>query len=147
VHALVLYFLQSHVLYSSAKLNKLVFLVVFSLLLKPVFPFVEYAVNYKYIAKVLCVNKAKPVLKCNGKCHLMKQLANAAEADTSQEKSIPTDKKNTAKQEQEPNWYLCSSTQFTHFTGTQQNSLITLEYCNLYSRLHSSAVFHPPTLS
>ena len=138
---------QLLVLNSTSKLKKLIFLVVFAILLKPVFPFFEYAVNYNYIAKVLCVNKSKPVLKCNGKCHLMKQLANAAEVDTSQEKSIPSDKKNTAKQEQEPNWYLCSSTLFTHFTKTHENSLITLDYSNLYSLLHSSAVFHPPILS
>lgn len=43
-------------------------------MLRPVAPFVEYAVNYDYISKVLCVNKDNPELGCNGKCHLMKQL-------------------------------------------------------------------------
>jgi hypothetical protein len=33
------------------------------------------AINYDYISKVLCINKDKPELKCNGKCHLMKELA------------------------------------------------------------------------
>jgi hypothetical protein len=35
----------------------------------------DYAINYDYISKVLCINKDKPELKCNGKCHLMKELA------------------------------------------------------------------------
>lgn len=35
---------------------------------------VWYLINKEYVAKELCVNKARPKLKCNGKCHLAKQL-------------------------------------------------------------------------
>ncbi len=35
----------------------------------------EYTINQEYIAKNLCVNKAKPQLQCKGKCQLMKKLA------------------------------------------------------------------------
>ena len=52
---------------------------------KPVLPFLDYAFNYDYIAKVLCINKDKPKLKCNGKCYLMQQLAKNAEEDSSKE--------------------------------------------------------------
>ncbi|MGO2358590.1 hypothetical protein [Mesonia sp.] len=46
----------------------------------------DYVANYDYIANVLCINKDKPKLKCNGKCYLMQQLAkNAAEDDSSKE--------------------------------------------------------------
>lgn len=31
--------------------------------------------NQKQIAKEYCINQNKPKLKCNGKCHLAKQLA------------------------------------------------------------------------
>ena len=34
----------------------------------------DYVVNKDFIAKTLCENKNKPKLKCNGKCHLAKQL-------------------------------------------------------------------------
>lgn len=34
----------------------------------------DYLLNYDYIAKVLCINKDKPEMHCNGKCHLAKQL-------------------------------------------------------------------------
>lgn len=57
------------------------FLVCLSVLLRPAFPLVEYAVNYDYIANVLCENKAKPEMHCNGKCHLMKELAKAADSE------------------------------------------------------------------
>ena len=60
---------------------------------KSLLPVVEYVVNYEYISKVLCVNKAKPELQCNGKCHLMKELAKASE----NEKPI-TDKRIVVKE-------------------------------------------------
>jgi len=40
----------------------------------------NYILNKDYIAKVLCVNKDRPEMSCEGKCHLMKQL----EADDDQ---------------------------------------------------------------
>ena len=43
-------------------------------MLRPISPFIEYMINYDYISKVLCINKNKPELSCNGKCHLMKTL-------------------------------------------------------------------------
>lgn len=36
--------------------------------------YTDYILNKEYIATNLCVNKSKPILKCNGKCHLAKQL-------------------------------------------------------------------------
>lgn len=34
----------------------------------------DYFINKSYIARVLCINKAKPETHCNGKCYLAKQL-------------------------------------------------------------------------
>lgn len=50
-------------------------------MLRPIAPLVEYVINYDYISKVLCINKDKPELSCNGKCHLMKKLAQQQEDD------------------------------------------------------------------
>ena len=36
--------------------------------------FVHYTINKNYYAKVLCENKSKPMLHCNGKCRLSKEL-------------------------------------------------------------------------
>jgi hypothetical protein len=133
------------VLYSSAKLNKLVFLVVFSLLLKPVFPFVEYAVNYNYITKVLCVNKAKPVLKCNGKCHLMKQLANAAEEESANDKSNSSDKKENHINI-EILFYTEIKSLVSNQTRFQNQNTVNDNYSNLYSYKTSFSIFHPPAV-
>ena len=51
----------------------------------PYMPFIEYELNKKYIAEVLCVNKDKPEMHCNGKCHLKKQLKKANGATEQQE--------------------------------------------------------------
>ena len=39
-----------------------------------VFIVVNFIVNQSTIAQKYCVNKAKPKLHCDGKCHLKKQL-------------------------------------------------------------------------
>lgn len=35
----------------------------------------DYQINREYIARVLCENKSRPMLHCNGKCQLAKKLA------------------------------------------------------------------------
>ncbi|UUV21531.1 hypothetical protein NPX36_00280 [Paenimyroides aestuarii] len=56
------------------------------MLLKPVLPVLEYVVLYDYIKNELCVNKDKPELECNGKCHLKKEMAKTAATDSSEDK-------------------------------------------------------------
>ncbi|MBP4140542.1 hypothetical protein J3S90_01855 [Flavobacterium sp. P4023] len=69
-------------------MRKIIFIVVLILLIKPILPVLEYVVNYDYISKVLCINKDKPMMHCNGKCHLMKELAKASESEKGKEKHI-----------------------------------------------------------
>lgn len=63
-------------------MKKLLPLLTIMILLKPLWPLVEYVVNYEYIVENLCENKEEPVLKCNGKCYLSKQIAKEVENDT-----------------------------------------------------------------
>ena len=121
-------------------MKKALFILTLFMLLKPFIPIVEYAVNYEYISKVLCVNKAKPELKCNGKCHLMKELAKSSES----EKPI-SDKKIAVKefeilffQEIKPISILISP--------IKQEPTLNFNYSNLYNYLNSSDSFHPPTI-
>ncbi|KAA3438368.1 hypothetical protein [Rufibacter hautae] len=37
----------------------------------------DYEANKDFISKVLCINREKPQLHCNGKCYLMKKLKKA----------------------------------------------------------------------
>lgn len=110
------------------------------MLLKPLLPVVEYVVNYEYISKVLCVNKDKPKMHCNGKCHLMKELAKASE----NEKPISSDKKITSQEFEVLFLEEIKSFEIApiYFYNKQK---ITSNYSNLYFYLNSTSVFHPPT--
>ena len=40
-----------------------------------------FELNIDYIVETYCVNKEKPQLQCNGKCHLVKQIASTTDKD------------------------------------------------------------------
>ena len=46
---------------------------------------IDYTINKEFIAKNLCENRSKPMLRCHGKCQLMKKMA--AEEDGSNKSS------------------------------------------------------------
>jgi hypothetical protein len=51
--------------------------------------FIVYAgfkANEDYISKVLCENKSRPLMHCNGRCYLMKKLKQAEEKEKNQER-------------------------------------------------------------
>jgi hypothetical protein len=109
------------------------------MLLKPIFPVVEYLVNYEYISTVLCENKDKPQMHCNGKCHLMKELAKKAE----EEKPISSDKK-VASQEHEILFFQVLNAFKIEPVFSNTPEVYSNNYSNLYSHLESKAVFRPP---
>jgi hypothetical protein len=99
---------------------------------------VEYVVNYDYISKVLCVNKAKAALDCKGKCHLTEELAKASEGE-----KTASDKKIAVK---DLEWLFFQTIQQVKLsnTSTLQKPISKFNYCNLYSYLNSIPTFHPP---
>ncbi len=123
-------------------MKKVVLIVIFAMILKPILPVVDYIVNYEYISKVLCENKAKPILKCNGKCHLMKELAKASE----DEKPIKSDKKDNSKQEVEVLFFSDQKNISFLYKFDSNRSSINSNYSNNYNFLNSVFVFHPPTI-
>jgi hypothetical protein len=120
--------------------KKYLFIVSFVMLVKPIVPVFQYVFDYKYISEVLCINKEKPELQCNGKCHLMKELAKASE----DEKPTSSDKKNLHSEVEvlfieELNSF--SIDQKSRFSSSKNTSV----YSNLYSRLDCKTFFHPPS--
>lgn len=101
-------------------------------------PVVEYIINYDYIVKELCENKARPEMHCNGKCHLMKELAKAAEQQKQE-----SEKKNA---QQQAEVLFCETV--VNFNFSQATfpivSINEAAYNNLYYHLNTAAVFHPP---
>ncbi|MEY4012763.1 MAG: hypothetical protein RIT22_1887 [Bacteroidota bacterium] len=122
-------------------MKNIVFIVLISLFLKPILPVVDYVVNYEYISKVLCENKDKPKLQCNGKCHLMKQLAKAAETENPKS----SDKKQNTPIQEVLFFKEIKSFSIVSFSFSTE-SKINSSYLELYSYLNTNSVFHPPTI-
>lgn len=121
--------------------KKIVVILAMFILVKPVIPVLEYIVNYDYINKELCINKDKPALKCNGKCHLMKQLAKVSD----DEKPISNDKKDNSKQEVEILFYQEVSRIIFFSDFCFINKFTNSFYLNLYRLDATDSIFHPPT--
>lgn len=106
------------------------------LLFKPVFPVVDYVVNYDFIAIELCVNKATPELHCNGKCYLIKQLAKSSDTDSTNKKVVLSNYELLYFQEIE---HITFTFFKSHFNTEVENS-----YTNNYYHLSVKGIFHPP---
>jgi len=94
----------------------------------------HYTLNKDFIAEVLCINKDKPKLNCNGKCYLAQKLKEAEEKEN---------KSSQVKAEVEilstpPHQQLISISQYLLFTA-QFTDIV-----ELYQHLLISALEKPP---
>jgi len=105
-------------------------------------PVVDYAINYDYIVNVLCENKDKPEMQCNGKCYLTKELAEEAGIDDNNPYSGKTSKTEI------PQFIILEH--IKEYTFSIENDLDSLENIgykpNLNSFLFISKIHHPPQL-
>ena len=69
-------------------------------IVRPVVPYIEYALNEEYIVQNICEKKDIPSNTCKGKCHLKKQLEKTVETD---ENSAPNTTKDTSKNSNKKN--------------------------------------------
>ncbi|WP_145993559.1 hypothetical protein [Tenacibaculum dicentrarchi] len=106
-------------------------------MLRPVAPFVEYAINYDYISKVLCINKDKPELACNGKCQLMLKIEQQQQDDFESLQIVLKD-------------YPIGFIELVNLpknTLTAYHKKTLFTYNQTYSYLFENATFHPPNTS
>ncbi|MGE8552456.1 MAG: hypothetical protein ACN6OB_00815 [Chryseobacterium jejuense] len=120
---------------------KLIYSILFIsyMVFRPLIPLAEYAVNYNYIVNTLCVNKSKPELHCNGKCHLKKELAKT-NADS---ESTPFNKAKSSGQKILDMYTLPEITEVAH-TGKIIVSNTNFIYETAYSFLFLKYIFKPP---
>ncbi len=97
---------------------------------------VNYAVNKEYIAKAFCENKAKPILHCNGKCHLKKQL------EKQEKKEKPTS--TSAKEKFEVTYFSETRSLFNIQPIYFEVKKIVGHYSSDFSDQNIESVFHPP---
>ena len=97
----------------------------------------DYFLNKSYIAKVLCINKEKPMMHCNGKCYLKKRLKEQEQQD----QQAPNSKRE--KFEGQP-YFLPEN-----FKLIPTLSVTNIAYCNLIDIKATSfprSVFRPPSV-
>ncbi len=103
-------------------------------MLKPIAPFVEYAINYDYISKVLCINKDKPATSCKGKCQLMIKL---------QQKQDDDYKSLRIHMEEYPIGFV-KILRIDHKNVLSNSKTTIFNYTKNYHYLFSKDVLHPP---
>ncbi|MBI4931444.1 MAG: hypothetical protein HY841_11815 [Bacteroidetes bacterium] len=97
--------------------------------------YTDYYINKDNIAKVLCINKDKPQMHCEGKCHLKKQLE---EQDKEEQSPV-----NPVKEKNEIQLFSQNNSDIHLFSPSVTNELISY-YSFPLSDKHLLSVFHPP---
>ena len=108
-----------------------------TVLMKSYLPFMSYAVNKDFIATTLCENKDKPMMHCNGKCHLAKEVKKSAKEESKNQ--------STTRIMQEDFTSICPDIS----KDIQENipsdiSEVNTLYTDNYSFQNYSNTFHPP---
>ena len=100
---------------------------------------IEYKWNKDYIVKNLCVNKARPKMHCNGKCQMMKRLAEEEKQNSSNSNTGSNIK--------------VSDVLFTHEIQTlcitnlpEEKTRFNSELILSKSSAYLSSIFHPPAI-
>ena len=93
-----------------------------------------YELNKDYISNTFCVNKAKPVMQCKGKCYLAKKLK---QADQSEQKQGQSSIKRYLVEA-----FLPTGERFKYFTKQIGVCLPKIE--DFHSSITANSIFHPP---
>lgn len=99
---------------------------------------IDFKINQDFIAEVLCINREKPMMMCNGKCYLSKQFAKAEEQE---EKQAPINKK-----ERFEVVYYCgkSAFDFLFYTNCYLTKLNPAWIDEFYTSSFIADIFRPP---
>ncbi len=95
----------------------------------------NFKINQSEIAQKYCENKAKPKMKCGGKCHLMKKLK---EEENKEKNPISSD----SKEKTETQYFSEISFLFHHRIIESSNHQIA--YRALLSHTYTHTIFSPP---
>lgn len=102
-----------------------------------------YVCNKAYIIEQLCENKAKPELKCDGKCHLKKVMnVNAVSTEDKHQPYLPS-----LEDIKIPSLFFQDITPLLALRGRSTfltNNKISFDYAFCYAYELLLAVWHPP---
>jgi hypothetical protein len=94
-----------------------------------------YNINKAYIASAFCENKDKPMMRCNGKCQLKKQLTEESEKD-----KVPS----SARDKTEITQFYESSPE-CFFDGNKKITTVVVPESRLPAQDFHPLIFHPPS--
>lgn len=104
-------------------------------MVKPVMPVLEYLYNQDFIAEVLCINKDKPMLNCDGKCYLAKMIKE--QQNEKQHQDLPS----ADLREYPIGFVYILGYQF--ITADLKNKGV-ISWKNLKQGNYTTTIFHPP---
>lgn len=109
-------------------------------MVKPMLPILDYYINYDYIVTQLCENRDKPILACNGKCYVAKEI----------EKNKTSDNQDTTVPEFKLDLYFADALDFQIIRSEiipETKKCIPLSRNELLPNAISFSIFHPPRLN
>lgn len=95
---------------------------------------ISFFANREAITQKYCVNKDKPKMHCNGKCHLMKQLSDKEKKENSPASSPDL--------KSEIHWIASSATQLVFYRP--QTRVLYPSSCYTVAAVSGLPPFHPP---
>ncbi|WP_396189319.1 hypothetical protein [Flavobacterium sp.] len=103
---------------------------------------VEFITNNKAFTEKYCSNKTKPELKCNGKCHLNKEVKKNSDSN----KPLQTEKSENRNFPVEILFYQETKLIYSFFYFLAKNKKINAFYLNRYKAIFITKLFHPPQI-
>ena len=101
---------------------------------------VEFTTNNKAFTEKYCTNKTKPELKCNGKCHLNKEIKKISESN----KPLQSEKSENRNFPIEILFYQETKIFHSLFSFLVKDKTINAFYLNKYNPIFTNKLFHPP---
>ena len=105
------------------------------MLLKPAIPYIDYLVRKSYIISNFCINRDKPEMGCDGKCHLNQKLTESSRNEDKNPAPVPL------KQWKIPEFLPGIKISNDILQGFATKTFL---YINNYSFQFATSVFHPP---
>ena len=100
--------------------------------------FIDFKLNQDYITKVLCINREKPQLECNGQCVLMQKMQKAQESDNPEQNQ-------SAKSHLLEIFYEWRDGLDPQITFTYTEKAVPV-YTERVQTKYLASIFHPPRL-
>lgn len=104
---------------------------------------VAFQMNRQYITEMLCINRDKPDLHCDGQCVLMQRIEN--EVDKASEKGQQM-LKNLIEREVVVFFEYMNFDIFLHNDIAVPYHVVDIAYINRKPQSYHTDIFHPPTI-